>query len=136
YATGTSLAFKRALIPEPFDPLFFAYYEDLLLSWRIRLRGYRIARALDSRARHAGGATARRQPGETAFYWERNKLLTLLMCYETGTILRLIPLYLFDGAARLAEELWLAGRRHPSRPSGFDGVSSHYRTVLRAVAWL
>ncbi len=136
YATGTSLAFKRALFPEPFDPLYFAYYEDTFLSWRARLRGYRVARALSSRVRHLGGATARRQPWQMLFYWERNKLLTLLRCYEGRTLLRLVPLYLFDGVTRLAEELWLVARRHPSRPFGLRGVLSHHAVVLRAVGWL
>src|SRR5438067_10723389 len=28
YAPGTSLAFKRHLFPEPFEPLYFAYYDE------------------------------------------------------------------------------------------------------------
>ena len=109
YATGTSLAFKRELFPQPFDPLYFAYYEDALLSWRARLRGYRVMRALDSRVHHLGGATARRRPDDATFYWERNKLLTLVLCYERGTLLRLLPLYCFDGLTRLADEGIRAG---------------------------
>lgn len=136
YATGTALAFKRALFPEPFDPLFFAYYEDTLLSWRARLRGYRVVRAVSSRVRHLGGATARRQPNQTVFYWERNKVLTLLLCYESATLVRLLPLYFFDGIARVAEDLWLVARHHSSRPDGLAGVLHRYVLVLRAVAWL
>lgn len=136
YATGTSLAFKTAAFRVPFDPLYFAYYEDTLLSWRARLRGQRVARAVSSRVRHLGSATARRQPGQARFYWERNRLLTLLLCYERGTLLRLLPVFLLDGAARFAEEVWLAVRRHPSRPSGLLGVLNHYGAVLRAIRWL
>jgi GT2 family glycosyltransferase len=136
YAAGTSLAFKRDLFPQPFDPLFFAYYEDMLLSWRARLRGFRVTRPIASRVRHVGGATARRRPDEAAFYWERNKLLTLLLCFERSTLLRLIPLYLFDGIARLTEEIWLVVRRHPSRPSHWYGLARHYAVVGRALAWL
>jgi GT2 family glycosyltransferase len=136
YATGTSLAFKREIFPQPFDPLYFAYYEDTLLSWRARLRGYRVIRALDSRVRHLGGATARRRPDEATFYWERNKLLTLVLCYERNTLLRLLPLYCFDGLTRLAEEVWLVARRHPSRPGGVAGSLRRYGLVLRALVWL
>ncbi len=136
YATGTALAFKRALFPEPFDPLFFAYYEDTLLSWRARLRGYRVVRAVGSRVRHLGGATARRQPNQSVFYWERNKLLTLLLCYERATLVRLLPLYVFDGLARVAEDIWLVVRGHPRRPEGLHGALRRYTLVLRAVAWL
>ena len=136
YATGTALAFKRPLFPEPFPAVYFAYYEDLLLSWRARLRGYTVARALGSRVRHLGGATARRRPSEATFYWERNKLLTLLLCYEPRTIARLLPLYLFDGIVRLAEDLWHAvswGKRNGGHRSA---AARHYRIALRGLAWL
>jgi GT2 family glycosyltransferase len=136
YATGTALAFKRHLFREPFEPLFFAYYEDALLSWRARLRGHRIMRAVDSRVRHLGGATARREPDQMAYYWERNKLLVLLLCYDRSTIRRLVPLYLFDGLVRLIEDVALVARRHPSRPAGWRGLIRHYGTVLKALAWL
>jgi GT2 family glycosyltransferase len=136
YATGTALAFKRNLFPEPFEPLFFAYYEDLLLSWRARLRGYRVVRALESRVSHLGGATARRKPDRMAYYWERNKLLTLLLCYEQTTLLRLLPLYLFDGIAHLIEDTVLMASRQPIRHAGWAGLIRHYATALRALLWL
>ena len=132
YATGCSLAFKRGLFGEPFDPLFFGYYEDTVLSWRAHLRGYGVARALGSRVRHIGSATARREPSAAAFYWERNKLLALLLCYERATLRRLLPLYVFDAVARVAEDIWLLarGRRAPRT------VVARYLAAIRALSWL
>jgi GT2 family glycosyltransferase len=136
YASGTALAFKRALFPRPFEPSYFAYYEDVLLSWRARLRGYRVARALDSTVQHLGGATADRMRAAATFYWERNKALTLLVCFERGTLLRLLPLYAFDGAARLAEDVWhTIGPRRARRLSGQE-VLRRYALVARAIGWL
>lgn len=150
YAPGTSMAFKRAIFPRPFDPLYFSYYEDTLLSWRARLKGHRVVRALGSAVGHMGSATAQRDAGAAAFYWERNKLLTLLLCYEALTIWRLAPLYVFDAMARVAEDLWLLAKRPLAarwparfppiptfpRQGGRGPVQGRYRAAMRAVAWL
>ena len=68
YATGCSLVFKRDLLGEPFDPLFFAYFEDTVLSWRARLRGLRVVRALGSAGQHLGSATASQQPTRSLYF--------------------------------------------------------------------
>lgn len=136
YATGCSLVFKREVFGEPFDPVFFAYYEDTLLSWRARLRGYRVTRALGSRVQHLGGATASQQPTRSLYYWERNKLLTLLSCYEARTLRRLLPLYVFDGLARVARDLWLLAKPAAGRGQRALFTLRRYFIVARAVGWL
>jgi GT2 family glycosyltransferase len=42
-----------------FDPTYFMYYEDVDLSWRIRMKGFRILPAPGSVVYHVGSATAR-----------------------------------------------------------------------------
>jgi GT2 family glycosyltransferase len=136
YATGCSLAFKRSLLGEPFDAAYFAYYEDALLSWRARLRGYRVARALGSSVQHQGSATARRMPDLATYYYERNKLLTLLLGYEPRTLVRLAPLYLFDALVREAED-WRLILTSPTLVFGrLTGVIRRYELVLRGLGWL
>lgn len=135
YATGCSLVFKRDVLGEPFFPVFFAYYEDTLLSWRARLRGYRVVRALDSRVRHEGSATASKLSSR-AFYWERNKLLVLLLCYEAGTLVRLLPLYAFDGIARIARDIWLTLKAPGALVSNVKSQIRRYLSVWRALGWL
>jgi hypothetical protein len=136
YATGCSLAFRRSLLGEPFDPLYFAYYEDMLLSWRAHLAGFAVARAVESEVDHLGSMTARREPARMLFYWERNRLLTLLLCYETSTMLRLLPLYGFDCAARVLEDAWLVVKRPRCAAVAFRGVLMRYAASLRATGWL
>ena len=41
-----------------FDPIYFMYYEDVDLSWRIRLKGFRIFPAHSSIVYHVGSATS------------------------------------------------------------------------------
>lgn len=136
YATGASLAFKRAICGEPFDRLYFAYYEDVLLSWRVRLRGYAVARALRSHVQHLGSATSSRNPVRAFTYRERNKLLTLLLCFEASTLVRLLPLYLFDAVVRLLEDLWRAMTGRPPAQAGSPPLRHKYAALLRALWWL
>jgi GT2 family glycosyltransferase len=136
YATGASLAFKRDRCGEPFDPVFFAYYEDVLLAWEVRLLGFHVARALASHVQHLGSATAQRDPARAFWYRERNKVLTLLLCYAWPTLFRLAPLYLFDGVARLLEDLWLAARGRSSGQAGAPPLMAKYALLLKALAWL
>lgn len=135
YATGCSLVFKRSLTGEPFPAIFFAYFEDTVLSWRARLGGYRVARALDSEVQHMGSATASQMPSLALYYYERNKLLMLLGCYDRSTLLRLVPLYLFDAVVRLLRDLWLVAKAD-SRPESVKRLAAHYGIVARAVAWV
>lgn len=59
---------------------FFCYYEDVDVSWRLRLAGHRVVAVAGAVARHAGGATSAH--GSRGFHrWnERNRLLVLLRC--------------------------------------------------------
>ncbi len=136
YATGCSLAFKRSLCGDPFDPILFAYYEDVLLAWRLRLRGFKIARALGSRVQHLGSATARRNPARAFYFRERNKLLTLLLCYERSTLARLLPLYLFDALVRLVEDCYRGFRGLPPGQAGAPALLTKYAVLLKALGWL
>jgi GT2 family glycosyltransferase len=132
YATGGSLAFRKADFPVPFPPELFAYFEDALLSWQVRLRGGAIVRALDSHVDHLGSATARRLPTLRTYYYERNKLLLLLLMYEASTLRRLVPLYAFDGLVRLFESLLQVSRGQ----SSVEVEVQRYRLIWRGLLWL
>jgi GT2 family glycosyltransferase len=137
YTTGAALALKRHVCgADPFPAGFFAYYEDVLLAWRLRLQGYQVARALGSHVQHLGSATASRMP-ERAFYLrERNKLITLLVCYEGRTLARLLPLYLLDGLVRLLEDAWAAANGRRAAQKGAPPFVGKYALLLRALGWL
>jgi hypothetical protein len=136
YATGCSLVFKRDLLGEPFDPVFFAYFEDTVLSWGARLRGLRVVRALGSAVQHLGSATASQQPTRSLYYYERNKVLMLLLCYERSTLWRLLPLYFFDGLIRVARDCWLVTKAGDKAAERGRATFRRYLIVMRAVTWL
>jgi GT2 family glycosyltransferase len=136
YVSGCALAFKRQIFGEPFDPVFFAYYEDTLLAWRAHLMGYSVARSRASVVDHLGSATALRMPAAAAFSWERNKLLVLLMCYEANTLGKLLPLYAFDALVRLTEDLWHVARPPQGMMRSARDTARQYGLVLQALRWL
>ena len=63
-----------------FEARYFMYYEDLDVSWRLRLAGWRIGYCPRAIVRHQHAASS--QPGSPsfAFHTERNRLLTLARC--------------------------------------------------------
>jgi len=62
-----------------FDSLFFAYDEDVDLSWRLRLAGYRIAYQPLARVAHARHGSFRHRPNAYQMYLLRRNLLRMLM---------------------------------------------------------
>lgn len=88
-----------------FDEDFFYGYEDPDLGWRLNLKGYQVMYVPNSRIYHkVGEITLQQDPSGTGskrkprFYFliKRNKLLMLIKCYSAITLLRLLPLILFE----------------------------------------
>ncbi len=107
-ASGVCLMLRRERFDQPFPPEFLAYYEDVLLGWRIRLRGQRTVRCPTAVVYHAGSATSAREPAlrrHLAICAERNRLTTLLACWSTGSLITLLPLLALDELRRLATAL-------------------------------
>jgi GT2 family glycosyltransferase len=83
YGCGAALALRMSAVREVggMDPRYFLYYEDVDLSWRLWLAGYRVVYAPAAVATHAHSATT----GGGAsllhtFHTERNRLATLITC--------------------------------------------------------
>jgi GT2 family glycosyltransferase len=130
YAGGASLVFSKSVVGLPFLHDYFLYHEDVFLSWRMRLRGFEIRMAQDSLVQHVGSATTRRQPSAfVTFYQERNRLLNALLLYEAGTLLRLLPLFLADGAAKCGMALF--GVR-----KSFTGLAHAYGWIITHLRWI
>ena len=78
---------------------FFLYHEDVELSWHLRLLGWRVVAVPGAVTWH--DYEFHRNPGKLA-HMERNRLLTVLACYEAGTLLRLAPALLATELGMLA----------------------------------
>ena len=71
---GAACLMPKSLFHElgGFDEDFFASHEDVDLSYRARLRGYRVRYVPDAIVRHQGSATLGRQSARAVYYGQRN----------------------------------------------------------------
>jgi len=74
------------------EEFYWMYHEDVELSWRMRLSGYRIVLAPKSIAYHDYEF---RRSTQKMFWIERNRLVTHLTHLKTGTLLLFLPALLW-----------------------------------------
>lgn len=94
-ARGAAMIVKRDVFADVggFDSLLFMRGEDLDLSWRIRLRGYRIALASRSIVYHASGiASSKLSPSFMASQSARGYLLMTTKNYSDRNLVRRNPI--------------------------------------------
>jgi GT2 family glycosyltransferase len=94
-----------------FDEDFFASHEDVDLSYRARLRGYRVRYVPDAIVRHQGSATLGRQSARAVYYGQRNLEWVYLKNSPASILLRTVPGHLaYNVAAALhfarAGQVW------------------------------
>ena len=80
-ACGAAAVFRRQAIQRVgglFDPWYFSYYEDLDLSWRLRLRGHKIVYVPSAQVRHIHCGTSMEWSPFFVYYTKRNQLATVL----------------------------------------------------------
>jgi GT2 family glycosyltransferase len=85
-----------------FDEDFFASHEDVDLSYRARLRGYRCRYVADAIVRHHGSATLGRTSVFAAFYGQRNLEWMYVKNTPASLLLRTLPGHLLYNAASAA----------------------------------
>ncbi|MDQ1123673.1 glycosyltransferase family 2 protein [Microbacterium trichothecenolyticum] len=115
-ASGGSTLYRADMLRDVglFDEDFFAYFEDVDLSWRAQLRGWRVRLAPDAIAYHRIGATSGRIPGFTTYQTLKN----LLWLATKNVPLRLLPTI----APRLAFAYSLTFARAVLRGQGVTAV--------------
>jgi GT2 family glycosyltransferase len=89
-SAGAAL-YRKSMLKELsyFDSTYFAYYEDLDLGWRARLKGWHSLLVPEATAYHKVHGTSAMVPGD--FLWflsERNRLRTLVKNLPAGALAR------------------------------------------------
>ena len=105
-----------------FDGRFFAYYEDVDLSFRARLRGYEIWYAPRAVVHHARGATAGQHVDFALFHPVKNRWFMIVKDTPGRTMLRRLPWI-------VAGEAFFWGRTLRRRAPG--ALLRAYREVVR-----
>lgn len=130
-ASGVCLVIRRGDHDRPFLSEYFAYYEDVYLGWRLRLRGLGCERVPEAVIYHEGSATSRQNPAvRSALAWhaEKNRLLNLYLFYQGRTLAVLLPLLLLDESKKF---LVLLVRALTLRDAG-----SYVSILLKSRWWL
>ncbi len=80
YFCGAGALLRKAALADVglFDERYFMYYEDLDLSWRLRLRGWRIRYVPGAVVEHLHAASSGEWSPFFTFQVERNRILMLL----------------------------------------------------------
>jgi GT2 family glycosyltransferase len=79
-ACGAAMLLSRSMLDDVglLDPTFFAYYEDTDLSWRMRLRGWRIVYEPRAVVEHAHSGTSVEWSPFFTFHVDRNRLFMIV----------------------------------------------------------
>ncbi len=97
FSYGGSFIIRRKLFEKAggYDQKYFTLGDDVDLSWRIRLLGYRVVVNPASFIYHKGSATLGPlyQRPQKRYWSERNTLRTLLKNYEGKSLLLILPKY-------------------------------------------
>jgi GT2 family glycosyltransferase len=109
-ACAAAALYRRSAVMDVggFDEDFFCYFEDVDLSFRLRLAGHRSALVPNAVAHHLGSATSGGKHSDFALYHgHRNLVWTFIKNMPGGLFWGLLPLHL---ALNVASLLWFAAR--------------------------
>ena len=104
-----------------FDEDFFVYYEDLDLSRRVKLRGWKIVYIADINAYHVGGGSSENIKATRFFYSARSRLIFVSKHFSRSNFyIYLFNLVFFEFFMRLINSLLdFSGRRLFETLSGY-----------------
>jgi len=110
-ASGGAAIYRRAMLDDIglFDEDLAAYAEDLDLSFRAQLRGYRCLYVPTAVVYHRGGATYQRESPAVVYYGSRNMLTVILKNMPTTLLHRYWPRML---AAQVYQAVYFTLRGH------------------------
>jgi hypothetical protein len=98
------------------DQRYFMYYEDLDLSWRLRLRGWKVLYVPDAVVEHEHAASSGEWSPLFRYQVERNRPLMLLKLAPWPLALREVGRYGAELALNVARVLYWAVTRHQRGP--------------------
>lgn len=96
-ASGGASLYRVSMLKEIglFDEDFFAYYEDVDLSFRAQLAGWKISYTPTALAYHQIGATSSKLKGFTIYHARKNLPWLLWKNVPTSLLIKVLPRFLF-----------------------------------------
>jgi GT2 family glycosyltransferase len=112
YANGAAVTIKMQALKkmgsakaELFDSDYFFAYEDVDLSWKMRLAGYKTVVAPNSIVYHRRSTTTSRKRGRLVFHHCKNRIMTLVKNYSLLNLMKYLPLLLVLEMVRASSSL-------------------------------
>ncbi|RJP28959.1 MAG: glycosyltransferase family 2 protein [Candidatus Omnitrophota bacterium] len=136
FSFGGALLIKKDLfvLLGGYDPAFFTLADDIDLSWRVRLLGYRVVAEPKSVLYHRVSATLGTIYGRSykRYLSERNTLMALIKNYSLFILLLILPLYALSFILEII--FFAALRRFPMVLSYLRAISyicRNFRAILK-----
>jgi GT2 family glycosyltransferase/SAM-dependent methyltransferase len=133
WASGVCMLIRRGALDQAglFDETFFAYMEEIDLSWRIHLQGLKIVYVPDAIVYHIGGYSLDQRVLKRIYLNHRNSVLTLLKNYSTPSLLRILPVKIVLECCILAAALVRNPLRSLAVLQSFGWLLTHVPTIRR-----
>ena len=134
YACGASMLVKKSTFHRlgGFDQSYFALCEDVDLSWRAWIAGFKVIHVPTSIVYHKFSGSWN-QEEDKVYYWHRNCKVNIIKIFETFAVIRgLTLIFLFD-ILRVLEGIRRSSiRTLRSVVLGYNSVLSNSRRILEA----
>lgn len=77
-----------------FDEDFFSYYEDVDLSFRLRLQGFRCLYVPDAVVKHVGSVSVGARSDFSLYHWQRNLIWSFVQNMPSALLWRTLPFHI------------------------------------------
>lgn len=98
YAPGAPGFIKKSVfdLVNGYDRDLFLYYEDVDLSWRVRLSGFEVVGCPSAVVYHSGGGVTNRRSAKILILQRRNQVALMIKNYSNETLIKVLPAYLLN----------------------------------------
>jgi GT2 family glycosyltransferase/SAM-dependent methyltransferase len=133
WASGVCMFIRKSVLEEvgALDEAFFAYMEEIDLSWRIHLAGHRIVYVPAALVYHIGGYSLERANVKRMYLNHRNSMIMLAKNYSLRSLLYIFPVKIFLELFIFAGSLIRNRRRSRAVLWSFAWLLTHVPTLLR-----
>jgi len=135
---GATLLIRRELLKDAglLDDDFFMYYEDTDLSWRARLRGWKVLYTPKARVRHIHCGTSVEWSPLFQHLTQRNRLAMVFKNGSSRQILWIWANYFKQVKDELWDTLWAYLRRSTDGLQAYQRVRQHAGVIYQLILWL
>ncbi len=115
-ASGGASLYRSSMLREIglFDEDFFAYYEDVDISFRAQLAGWKVRYVANAEVYHATSTTSNKIPGFATYQTVKNAPLLFWKNVPTSLLPTMVPRFLFARLLFIVRGLLTPGRTWPT----------------------